>query len=87
MAGIARPVAPVVRDVPIIAERVVEGAAIESEGLRLRLSHGVQQLEASHISIALRGHERDLRIQQFLLRVEDVENGPRSDALLGAGAL
>ena len=71
---------------PVIAERIVQGAAIEAEVLGLGLAHGVQQLEAGDVCVALGGDQRDLRVQQFLLGVEDIEHGAGADALLGARA-
>ena len=86
MARVARPVVPVAGDAAIIAERIVERPAVEAEVLRLGLAHGVQQLEAGDIGVALGGHQRDLRVQQLLLGIEHVEDGAGADALLGAGA-
>ena len=86
MARIARPVVPVAGDVAVIAERIVERPAVEPEILRLGLAHGVQQLEAGDIGVALGRNQRDLRVEQFLLGIEDVEDGAGADALLGAGA-
>ena len=74
------------RDTAIIAERIVKRSAVEPEILRLGLAHRVQQLEAGDIGVALGGHQRDLRVQQLLLGIEDVEDGAGADALLGAGA-
>ena len=73
-------------DVPVIAERIIERPAVEPEILRLRLAHRVEQLEAGDICVALRGHERDLRIQEFLLGVQHFDDGAGADALLGAVA-
>ena len=73
-------------DAAVIAERIVERAAFEPEIVGLGLAHGVQQLEAGDIGVAPRGHQRDLRIEQFLLGIEDVEDGAGADAVLGAGA-
>ena len=72
------------RDPTVIAERIVKRAAVEAEIIGLGLAHGVQQLEAGDVSVALGGHQRDLRVQQLLLGIEDVENGARTNALFGA---
>ena len=86
MARIARPVAPVARDPAIIAERVVKRSAFEAEIVGLGLAHRIQQLEARDILVAARGHQRHLRVQQFLLGVEHVEDGAGADAVLSARA-
>src|SRR6185437_7618554 len=44
MARIAGPVVPVICDVAVVAKRIVERPAVETEVLRLGLTHRVQQL-------------------------------------------
>ena len=82
----ARPVAPIARDAAIVAERIVERPALKPEILGLGLAHRVEQLEAPDIGLAPRGDEFDLRVEQFLLGIEHVEDGPRPDAVLGPRA-
>ena len=83
----SEPVVPVACDTPVVAERVVERAAVEVEVLGFGLAHRVEQLEAGDIGVAARGDERDLAVEQLLLGVEHVEHVAGADRLLGAGAL
>ena len=83
---LAGPVVPIAGDAAIIAERVVERPAIEAEVGGIGDPHRVEQLEPSDVGVAFGGHQRDLRVEQLLLRIEDVENRTGADALLGAGA-
>ena len=86
MPGVARPVVPIAGDPAVIAERIVKRPTVQPELLSLRLPHCVQELEAGDIGIAPSRHEQNLRVQQLLLGVEDVENGAGADTLLGPSA-
>ena len=48
---------------------------------------GGEHLKRRHRRVALRRYDRDLRIEQFLLGVQDVEDGAAADLLLLADAL
>ena len=87
MPAFAGPVAPIVGHSAVIAERIVERPAVEVEVGGVGNAHRVQQLEAGDVSVALRGHQQHLRVEQLLLGVEHFDDRARADALLGAIAL
>ena len=87
VARVHRPIVPIVGDAAIVAERVVERTAVEPEVGRFGHAHRVEQGEARDISVVLGADQCDLRAQQLLLGVEDVEDGAGTDALFGARAL
>ena len=60
---------------------------IQPQILGLRLAHRGQQREARDIGIAPRRHQLHLCVDQFLLGVEDIQNGAVSDAVFGPDAL
>ena len=72
VARIARPVVPIARDAAVIAQRIVERTATKTEVVGFGLPHGVEQLEARDIGVTPCRNELDLRVEQFLLGIEDV---------------
>ena len=86
MFRFARPVVPIAGDAAIIAERVVERSALESQIVGFGLAHRIREREAGDIGLAARGHQFDLAVEQFLLGVEHVEDGASADAIFGARA-
>src|SRR5579872_3330231 len=87
MAGITCPIVPITRDPAIIAQRVVKRSTVKTQILRLGLAHRIEKLETRDIGVALCGDQCDLRVQQFLLGVKDLDDRPRADTLLGPVAL
>ena len=57
---------------------------IQSQSLHRQPADGRQQRVRSDHAIVLRGHQRDARINEFLLRIEDVERGSLPDPRLFA---
>ncbi|PAV92526.1 hypothetical protein WR25_08458 [Diploscapter pachys] len=73
--AIAREVVDPVAHALVVEHRVVQRAALQPQIARLGMAHRRQQREARDIGIAPRAHQRHLTVEQFLLRVQNLEHG------------
>src|SRR3546814_2536011 len=71
---------------PVIDFGVIERAALEPQVARLGLAHRGEHREGGDIGVALRRDELDLRVQIFLLGVQNVEDRAGAHAVFGANA-